>query len=603
MADAPAPTRKCDIVMKGGVTSGIVYPRAVARLAREYRFNSIGGTSAGAIAAALTAAAEYRRSRGEFVFDELAELPAWLGSPCGAAQGTNLFNLFQPQKEMRGPFRIATALLVKSWPRRIAQIGLASWPDLILGAIPGLLVIALAWTSHAVAGSILGIFIAVAGALVTALAGAILRCSKLPRARFGLCTGYEPPRAGKPEALIEWLNNRINSLAGHPPERPLTFGDLRRAGVNLQMITTAVTFGRPYTLPFHSGEFYFSPEEMRLYFPPEVVSWMEQHPCSLSTHGDRIDPGGLKPLPAADDLPVIFAARLSLAFPVLFTAVPLYAIDWTRRRKTPAEAPAAQRAPGDAIEHDEPRRPEPVWFSDGGLCSNFPLFLFDAPIPRWPTFGIDLDEIRPDRSTDADRVWMPQTNRSGIAHRWTRVRSTSAFLAALVSAAQNWTDTLQTMVPGYRDRIAHIYLDRDEGGLNLNMPRDRVERIASYGERAAGKLIEHFVYGTDGGKPTPMTWDNQRWVRYRSTMSVLEDFLSAFQRALDETQPGDRSYSELIDRAPGVPPTSYPFSATQETYAESITAKLHDLGRESAAEELSNGAPRPTPALRVRPQF
>ncbi len=257
MADALAPTRKCDIVMKGGVTSGIVYPLAVARLAREYRFHSIGGTSAGAIAAALTAAAEYRRAHGEFVFDELAGLPGCLGSPCGSAQGTNLFNLFQPQKEMRGLFRIATALLIKSWPRRMMQIGLASWPDLLLGAIPGLLVISLAWNAHAVAGSLLGVFVAVAGALVAAVAGAILRCSKLRRARFGLCTGYEPPRTDKPEALIEWLNNRINSLAGHPPERPLTFGDLRRAGINLQMITTAVTFGRPYTLPFHSGEFYF----------------------------------------------------------------------------------------------------------------------------------------------------------------------------------------------------------------------------------------------------------------------------------------------------------------------------------------------------------
>ncbi|HDX0915153.1 TPA: patatin-like phospholipase family protein, partial [Stenotrophomonas maltophilia] len=43
----------CDLVMKGGITSGIVYPNAVLALAREYRFKSIGGTSAGAIAAAV----------------------------------------------------------------------------------------------------------------------------------------------------------------------------------------------------------------------------------------------------------------------------------------------------------------------------------------------------------------------------------------------------------------------------------------------------------------------------------------------------------------------------------------------------------------------
>ncbi len=47
----------CDLVMKGGITSGIVYPPAVLELSKHYTFQSIGGTSAGAIAAAGTAAA------------------------------------------------------------------------------------------------------------------------------------------------------------------------------------------------------------------------------------------------------------------------------------------------------------------------------------------------------------------------------------------------------------------------------------------------------------------------------------------------------------------------------------------------------------------
>ena len=58
----------CDLVMKGGITSGIVYPNAVLALAREYRFKSIGGTSAGAIAAAVAAAAacgDRRQQAGE----------------------------------------------------------------------------------------------------------------------------------------------------------------------------------------------------------------------------------------------------------------------------------------------------------------------------------------------------------------------------------------------------------------------------------------------------------------------------------------------------------------------------------------------------------
>jgi len=78
-----SPTGDCDLVLKGGVTSGVVYPQAILALARRYRFCSIGGTSVGAIAAAFAAAAEYARRRGDpGGFERLdarcAELPAIL---------------------------------------------------------------------------------------------------------------------------------------------------------------------------------------------------------------------------------------------------------------------------------------------------------------------------------------------------------------------------------------------------------------------------------------------------------------------------------------------------------------------------------------------
>src|ERR1700736_13392 len=63
--DIPAkPPLECDLVMKGGITSGIVYPAAVLELAQKYRFRNIGGTSVGAIAATVVAAAEYGRQSG-----------------------------------------------------------------------------------------------------------------------------------------------------------------------------------------------------------------------------------------------------------------------------------------------------------------------------------------------------------------------------------------------------------------------------------------------------------------------------------------------------------------------------------------------------------
>ena len=74
----PAPIdRFCDVVMEGGVTSGIIYASAVAELAPYYRFRNIGGSSIGAFAAALTAAAEYSRryAGSDKPFQALAELP------------------------------------------------------------------------------------------------------------------------------------------------------------------------------------------------------------------------------------------------------------------------------------------------------------------------------------------------------------------------------------------------------------------------------------------------------------------------------------------------------------------------------------------------
>ena len=60
-AGASAP---CDIVLKGGAASGFVYSGVALTLAKKYRLQSIGGTSAGAGAAGVFAAAEYGRRSG-----------------------------------------------------------------------------------------------------------------------------------------------------------------------------------------------------------------------------------------------------------------------------------------------------------------------------------------------------------------------------------------------------------------------------------------------------------------------------------------------------------------------------------------------------------
>jgi len=44
------PSRTCDVGIKGRITSGIVYPKAIYQMATDFLFVNLGGTSAGAIA-------------------------------------------------------------------------------------------------------------------------------------------------------------------------------------------------------------------------------------------------------------------------------------------------------------------------------------------------------------------------------------------------------------------------------------------------------------------------------------------------------------------------------------------------------------------------
>jgi hypothetical protein len=117
---------ECDLVMRGGITSGIVYPRAIAKLAETYNFRSIGGTSAGAIAAAATAAAQFGVNTGHDHFQTIYDLPEKLAE---VKDGKSVLErLFQPQQSTRRLFRLLMSLSGSARLRRsCASLARVSW--------------------------------------------------------------------------------------------------------------------------------------------------------------------------------------------------------------------------------------------------------------------------------------------------------------------------------------------------------------------------------------------------------------------------------------------------------------------------------------------
>lgn len=618
MPDAPRAkfldtSKKCDIVMKGGITSGVVYPSAVCRLAETYRFVNIGGTSAGAIAAAATAAAEYCRERGSGEgFEKLSCLPAFLAAKTKGSKHANLFGLFQPDPAARMLFELGVSFTRKGmrrWVSVLASLIKGAWPVWLLFALLSVLYIWLPLLAslrrslfERVSAALWLIGFLMAG-VTTVL---VWKLRLLPTKGFGLCSGMTQKGFSQP-ALTAWFHEFLNDLAEKPLEEPLTFGDLNSHGIQLRMISTCLTHRRPYGLPIDSRQFYFKRSDLEEYFPDAVIQWMEKHQAPPEKDSSEIDETGFCRLPGPSDMPVLVAARMSLSFPVLFRAVPLYAVDFSLARMERPD-PSVEPKPGGALQPDERRTPERCWFLDGGICSNFPIYMFDAPLPRWPTFGIDLQAIRKDRPDSV--AWMPSRNAEGFGEQFTRIPPTNGvgplfqYAAGMIDAARNWTENRQMSVPGYRDRIVHIRLDEGkEGGLNLDMDPEVVSEVTDRGGKAADLLLSHFFHPADG---VTLTWDNHRWIRFRSAFTRLEELFQQLRVGLGEPESGEPSYTQLLDRGREGAPNSYRVTEHQRVFIrqwmDELLAAAHRLETVPESTRPSHKQPRPAPALRVLPR-
>lgn len=236
---------ECDLVMKGGITSGIIYPMAISELSDAFRLRSIGGTSAGAIAAAGAAAAELGRQRkksGQISIDpegfsRLAKLPGYFGSDAASQRGNKLSALFKPKLVLRPSFDVLMASISADTPSARAWGVLTAllrhhWPAAMGALVLGTLPLWFTTPDWSVVLWLLGFSILlVLGALLWQAVR--LACRELPRHGFGLCSGMPGAgEAGAEETLTVWLAGYIDELAGQAQvfpgqHKPLTFADLR----------------------------------------------------------------------------------------------------------------------------------------------------------------------------------------------------------------------------------------------------------------------------------------------------------------------------------------------------------------------------------------
>lgn len=637
---------ECDLVMKGGITSGIVYPLAIHEIHRAFRLRSIGGTSAGAIAAAAAAAAEagrQRRATGVLAADsacrdfaELPDLPGYLGQPAACGASTRLLALFRPHPALASLFNGLTAALgaagraarVRAMARSL--LGYFKWPLLTgftLGALP------LAFIELGTLQPLTLLWLLAAGLLsgvLLSLGWFAVRLVRVLRSqRFGLCSGMPNPGDSEEvgaECLTVWIHRYLDRLCGQAEvfqtsasgqaRKPLTFGDLKDCGIDLQMMTTCLSQGRPYRLPFRdevqvrdNTQFYFQEHEFRELFPREVVDWMVAHPRAArgGAHASTLRQDYCR-LPEPEDLPVVVAVRMSLSFPLLLSAIPLYAIDYER--------------PGKQL--------EACWFSDGGLSSNFPIHFFDSPLPQRPTFGLDLG--RTDQA-DSPRVVFPKDNGQARMPTWRRFEQASGlgsilgFLSTVLSTSKEWNHDTLSRLPGFRDRIGLIRLTEEEGGLNLAMPAQRIAALTEYGRQAGIEFVLRFgdserVLQRPGNRH--MNWENHQLIRLRLLIASVSEMLGNLQTSHErlDANPVQR-YQRFFGPVP-LGPSAYRLQhrgvaqvpgqryQSQARLAEHVLNTLLGLAADiDAATKGPRGrtvdprhkAPKPTPELKPRPRI
>ena len=191
-----------------------------------------------------------------------------------------------------------------------------------------------------------------------------------------------------------------------------------------------------------------------------------------------------------------------------------------------------------------------------------------------PLSGTDADLVAEKGNAE---VHLPAANRPEAAG-WHAIASFFDLLGSIVDTMMSYRDTMQTQLPGFRERIVEIRLTPEEGGLNLDMDPARIDRMIAKGAEAGALLRDQFNFS------------EHRWVRLQALMPPLAEEVEHL-RAQEDTLGwpySDRPY-----------PRRWPWVVI----ARNCLDTLSSLADREGFRLLKRKDPRPLPVLRTTPRI
>jgi len=175
-----------------------------------------------------------------------------------------------------------------------------------------------------------------------------------------------------------------------------------------------------------------------------------------------------------------------------------------------------------------------------------------------------------------------------------------SFLMGIFNAAQTWQDANQTYLPGYRERVIRLALKDDEGGMNLEMPPERIASLTTIGKQAGITLRDGF------------NMNEHRWRRLLSSYAALEKALEEIEQGYTG---GQDPTSDFLDRLiasfennEGLVTSYNPHDIDKVRLLKERLDELISFGASWTSEPLrgdwgsAQSMPKPTTALKITPE-